>query len=348
MLVRLPRIFAIAFFALFIAAAISCFIAPITQVPVARPGQYTDIKLYRDIVTEMQTGKPYYQAATELQRAHDYPTRPFFTVRQPTLSWMAARIGWDNLQKFAVLLVVVNICVWLSALPEQFSRMERIGALFGIALGSAGIAVQAAMTIADLWCGLLLSLALGLTLAARKHWWLPMLPVAAALAVRELALPFLLLAGTFALYERRWKELAGWSGLFACYAVALIFHASAQLAQVNPGDPASQGWTGMQGLRGVLMALNYTSPWLLVWQPLGLFLCLLPVLGWAALDDRGGRFVHLFLLGYALLIALFSRPDTFYWGYLLSPVWFAGLALVPRGVWQLGKAIICPNIIPVR
>lgn len=344
MLLRLSRPFAIAFFALFISAAIWCFTAPISQVPLAQPGQYTDVKLYRDIAAQMRTGTPYYQAATELQRAHNYPTRPFFTVRQPTLSWLAARFGWDNLQKFAALLVIVNICAWLAALPEQLSRIERIGALFGIAFGSAGVAIQAAVTIADLWCGLLVSLALALTLATRKHWWLALLAAAAALSIRELALPFLLLAGAFAVYERRWKELAWWCGLLACYALAIGFHASSELAQVRPGDPASQGWGAMLGLRGLLMALNYTSPWLMAWQPLGLFLCLLPVLGWAALDGRGGNFAQLLLLVYALLIALFSRPDTFYWGYLLSPVWFAGLALVPRGVWQLARAIIRPPI----
>ena len=73
-------------------------------------------------------------------------------------------------------------------------------------------------------------------------------------------------------------------------------------------------------------------------QPLALLACLVPVLGWGALGGRGATFALLLLGGYALMIALFSRPDNFYWGFLLLPHWFAGYALAPRGIGQLWSA----------
>ena len=339
MLARLPRPIALLIAALLIAASLWCFVSPSQQVPLAKPGQYTDMRLYRDIVTQVQAGKPYHQAAAELQRANGYPLKPFITVREPTLAWLAARFGWDALQKVAGLLVLANIGVWLFAMPTSLTKAERIGALFGIVSGSVAVAVPAAMPISELWCGLLISIALGLTIAARRHWWGPMVVIAAALALREMALPFLLLAGVFAAWERRWKELAGWSIVLAGFLIGMGFHAAAVLEQVRPGDPGSPGWLGLVGLSGVLMALDHTSAAIILWQPLGLFVCLLPVLGWGAMSGRNWLFALLLLLGYALMIALFSRPDIFYWGFLISPSWFAGLALVPRGMWQLGRAI---------
>src|SRR5204862_73986 len=76
-------------------AAAWCLSTPPGKISKAAPGHYTDMRLYRDIVTEMQAGKGYYQAATDTQRAHHYPTRPFVTVREPALYVLAATQGWD-------------------------------------------------------------------------------------------------------------------------------------------------------------------------------------------------------------------------------------------------------------
>lgn len=339
MLERLPRSIAIAFAALFLAASTWCFIAPGKGASAASAGQYTDMMLYRDIVTAIQAGKPYHLAATELQRAHGYPTQPFVTVREPALYLAAADLGWKSLQKLAALLLVGGVALWIVALPDSVTKLERFGVAAGIALGGASIAVPLLMGFTELWAGLLLSIALALRLRWPEKWWLQLIAIAAALTVRELALPYLLLAAAFALRQRRWTELAAWAALFAVFSLGMALHAQAVAAQVMPGDIVSPGWSGGQGLRGVLMALAYTSVWQVAWQPLALFACLLPALGWAALPGRGAPFALLLLGGYALMIALFARPDNFYWGFLLLPAWLGGYALVPRGIMQLWRAV---------
>lgn len=339
MLERLPRPLALALAALFLAACTWCLTAP-AAAPAARPGNpYTDIMLYHDIVDAVRGGTPYHQAAAELQRAHGYPTRPFVTMREPTLYVAAARLGWDGLRYGALVLVLANIAAWTAALPGVLGRAERLGAVAGIALGSAAIASPPLLAASELWCGLLLSLALALRLAWRETWWPVLAAVALALAIRELALPFALLAAAWAGWERRWRELAAWAVLLALFAVGLGAHAAAELAQVRPGDLVSPGWSGGQGPRGFLMAIAYTSLWQQLWPPLALLLALLPTLGWAALAGRGGAFAQLLLGGYAVMIALFARADNFYWGFLVMPAWFAGYALIPRAAVQLWRAI---------
>lgn len=339
MFAHIPRLAALAFVGLFLAASAWLLTAPVKPAAVAKGGQYTDMRLYRDVVAQMQRGVPYHRASAELQRAHGYPLKPFVTMRPPTLYVLAAKLGWPTLQFGALALVLANVLAWGKALPPSFQRGERIGAAAGVALGGAAVIAPLLLGFTEFWAGLLMSLALALRLARPERWGLTVALIAAALLVRELALPFLLLAAAFALWERRWREVAAWGAVLAVFALFMAWHAGAVLEQVRPGDIASPGWSGGQGLRGVLMALANTSLWQNAPQPLALIACLLPALGWGALSGRGGAFALLLLGGYALMLALFARADNFYWGFLLLPHWFAGYALIPRGIGQLRQAI---------
>ena len=343
MFAHLPRPVALLFIAALFAAAAWCLAAPGKPASVAATGQYTDMRLFHDVVAEMQRGTPYHRASAQLQRKHGYPLQPFITMREPTLYVAAAQLGWSGLQKLAILLVLANVLAWGAALPASLTRAERYGAAAGVALGGIAVAALYLMAMSEIWAGLLVSLALALRLRWPDRWLWPVLAIGTALAIRELALPFLLLAAAFALWERRWRELAGWGAVLVLFALFMAWHAQAVMAQVRPGDIVSPGWSGGQGLRGVLMAVAYTSVWQQLSQPYALVACLRPVLGWGALQGRGTLFALLLLGGYALMIALFSRPDNFYWGFLLLPHWFAGYALIPRGVAQLARAVIGRN-----
>ena len=66
---------------------------------------------------------------------------------------------------------------------------------------------------------------------------------------------------------------------------------------------------------------------------------MLPLVGWLALDRREGAFAVTIVYGFALMIALFSRADTFYWGAIMLPWYGVGYALLPRALYQLYGAI---------
>ncbi len=85
-------------------------------------------------------------------------------------------------------------------------------------LGGAAAITPDAGLIHELMAGLLLTLALALYDPAR--WWPALLMAGLALAVRELALPFVLLWLAFALIERRWREAAGVAALLLVFASA--------------------------------------------------------------------------------------------------------------------------------
>ncbi len=339
MLSRLPRPVAVIFALLLLGMSIWCLTAKPPPIKVAKKGGYTDVHLYHDIAAAVAKGEPYHQAAAEMQRAHHYPLKPFFTMRLPTLNWLAVHFGWRGIQKIAVCLLFGGIFAWMVALEGSLHWSERVGAAVALFAGGSQIVDADLLALHEYLAGILLALALAGVFGWPRRWWWVLLPAAAALAVRELALPFVLLAAAFAVYDKRWQEVAGWAALLVAFGVVMMLHAQAVAPQLRPGDITSQGWHTAEGISAFLKAVIFTS--VLQPLPLGLALlgALLPLVGWLAMPGRSGLFGSLLFAGYAIMISLFSRPDTFYWGAIVMPAYFIGFALLPRAFWQLTQAI---------
>ena len=339
MLNRLPRPAALLFALVLLVMSIWCLTATPPPIKIAKKGGYTDVHLYHDIAAATAKGKPYHQAAAEAQRAHHYPLKPFLTMRLPTLNWLAVQFGWRGVQKIAFCALFAAIFAWVIALEGTLHGLERIGIAIALAAGGGSIADPAILALHEYLAGIFLALALAGVFGWPRRWWLILLPAAAALAIRELALPFVLLATCFAVYDRRWREVAGWAALVVAFIAAMVLHAHAVAPQVRTGDIVSQGWNAAQGFSAFLKAVIFTS--VLQSLPLGLALlaAMLPMVGWLALPGRSGAFAVLLFAGYAAMIAMFSRPDTFYWGAIVMPAYFIGFALLPRAFWQLSEAV---------
>ncbi len=306
---------------------------------------YSDIRLYQDTVARMVRGEGYYPAVTALQREHGFPTRPFVTVRLPTLPWLASKVGWEALHIVLIGLLFGTAAAWFATLP-QVAPAERIGVAMAVLAGGAMVS-QAGLTAQyELWGGILVTLALALR--GPKLWRWGWLAGAAALAIRELALPFVLLAAGWGVLGRRQREATAWALLAAAFLIALWIHAGAVSAQALPGDKASQGWLGLRGAGAPLRDLVDVSLLNLIPRPAAYAVTLLAPLGWAALPDRRARIALVWFAGFALLLGAFARPVNFYWAIMLVPAWFVGFAFVPRALRDLAKAALFPHPIVAR
>ena len=65
---------------------------------------------------------------------------------------------------------------------------------------------------------------------------------------------------------------------------------------------------------------------------------MLPIAGWAGWRSPAGAFGTLLYLGYGLLFMLAGRPDNSYWGAMIAPAMFIGLAFAPRAMTSLALA----------
>lgn len=297
-----------------------------------------DLELYQRIHNRVAAGENYYAAAVAEQRANDYPTQPFVTVRLPTLAYIDTVLGdhWGRL--LAALLLVAVILAWLRALRPMVLRTEMLGAGILLYMAGMGLFDPRALQFHELVAGALLGLALALYRPER--WWPSLLAAALALAIRELALPFLLLWAAFAASERRWRQVLALALVIALFALGMVFHAQAVIAQVLPTDPLSPPWAGFNGPQLALLSLARLTPLLLLPEAVAAPIALLALLGWIGLGGRLGLFATLWFAGMGLALALFARTNNFYWVLVLLPAYAAGLAFVPRALAELVRSAI--------
>lgn len=343
-LARLPRWAALALLALLAALmGLSFFaVAPVDQAEAARTQASAqpvegDLALYERISQRVSSGEDYYAAAMDEQRARNYPTRPFVTVRLPTLAWLHNSIGGDGVRALGMVLLLGCLFGLHQRLPQAMPLAERVGALVMLMLGGAAVAAPQAGLIHELLAGLLLTLAF--TLYTPQRWWPSLLAAGLALAVRELAAPFVLLWLAFAVVGKRWREVGALCVLLLLFAGGLTLYYLGVEAQRLPTDPASQGWNGMLGLALPLMALSRLTALLVLPTSLAAPLAILPIVGWLGLGGRIGLFAAIWFAGFFTAMALFARPENFYWAQLTLPAYMAGLALAPRALAEIsGKA----------
>ena len=288
-----------------------------------------DMDLYREINRRMATGESYYEAAGATHRAFGFPTAPFVTVRTPVLAWGTALFGEQGWRILAVVLWAANIIAWMTVPGASLVRRERL--LAGVLAAFFGaIAFMPDIPFShEALAGLMLSLALAL----RERSWIAALVLAGiAVALRELAAPFLLAWLVIALWHRSWREAAGIALVMGVLALGLTMHAAAVAEIRLASDDISPGWSGLIGLSLPLYGIHVTT--LLQTLPLWIAGVLggLPLLGWAARGGFQGAFALLWFGGFILAAALFARQENFYWMGLFVPAFGVGLAFLPRAI----------------
>ena len=315
--------------------------APVSTTAAAAPqgeARDTDLALYDVIAARVAAGENYYRVAVEEQRARDFPVRPGLAVRLPTLAMLFAALGTVGMALLAGVLAVLTLGAWWLRLGEEPGGDDhRTIALLLLVIGAAtGLKLQY-LVLHEVWAGLLLALSFGLHRPGR--WGAAWLAAAAALAIREHALPFVLLMGAMAAYRRDWRETAAWGGLVLLFVIGLALH----LAQVNPlispADPASAAWIVWRGLGGLTSNVELSTSLHLLPGWLAAPLVLLPLLGWAGWKSNAGLFGLLLFGGYGLLFMIAGRDNNFYWALVVTPCWFMGLAFVPRTVRTLVNSV---------
>jgi hypothetical protein len=158
--------------------------------------------------------------------------------------------------------------------------------------------------------------------------------------IRETALLYALVMAALAWRDGERREALGWGAALLLFTVALTAHAYAVNQVTGPLDPASPGWTGLNGLgffvRAITLgtALQLAPPALAqrCWSPSSFSA------GPAGATARAARVRD--LRGYALTISLFARSDTFYWGLMIAPAFLVGLAFAPDALRDLWVAAL--------
>lgn len=294
-----------------------------------------DLALYDRVIARIRHGESYYDfIAAEHRQAH-YPVTPGFAVRLPTLAYLDAWLGLPGQIACAVLLMIGVILAWWRRLRDEPGGAEHLPMALTLLFVGASLGLNRYyFVLHELWAGMLLALSFGLHRPGKR--WLPSLLVAAlALAIREHALPFVLLMAAMACWRRDWKEGAAWGALALVFLIALKIHLGIVAAQVLPTDRASDSWLALRGLSGSLSTVVLSSNLRFLPHWLAGPLVVLMIAGWAGWRAPAGAFATFLFLGYGLAFAIAGRPDNFYWGAMIAPAMFIGLAFAPQAVRSL-------------
>jgi hypothetical protein len=296
-----------------------------------------DLAFYDRVIERIGHGENYYDFIVEEQRARDYPVRPGLAVRLPTLAWIHASLGEPAMIALAVALLFACIWAWWKRLGEEpgGARFRLLGTALMAMGGSLGLN-RSFFVLHELWAGMLIALAFGLHRPGR--WGAALLVAALALALRELVLPFVLLMAAMAAWRKDWREATAWIMLVAVFAAIMAWHLSLIAVQEVPSDPVGPDWLVLRGLSGWLGNIVLSSNLRLLPHELASPVVILMALGWAGWKSSAGTTGTFLYLGYGLAFMLAGRANNFYWGAVVAPAMFIGLAFLPMALPSLVRA----------
>ena len=296
-----------------------------------------DSLIYGAILKRVEEGQNYYLAAAAEHRRWHAPLRPAQAFREPTLAWTLALLKTDAFRRLAMTGLLAATAIAMRRALDRTTIDPRLRTP-GLLLQLTGLCIAAfplSPLYHDIWAALLI--ALSLALYRPDRYAAAIVVGVAACLFRELALPYLGAMAAFALYERRWRELAGWCGgilvFLGLYAIHLVI--AGRLYQ--PGDLISPGWLFFGGWDFVVeacrrnLALHLLPPWV---AALAACLGLVGLAGWR--DPWVSR-VALVVGGYMGAFLVVGRPDTSYWGQLYAPLLPLGLVLAPAALADLWR-----------
>lgn len=330
-----------------------CALVPAAGPPPAQPasaaaeGGASDLALYQSIVDHVRHGENYYQAAASEMRTGGYPLRPFVTVRPPLLAVVQAALPGPIVAGLLYALVAAVALAWWARVAETFPAVPaRIAAGFLLLAGLVTSAHPYLRASHEVWAGLLI--ALSLALRRRERWVEAVAFATVAMLVRELAALYVLVMLGAAAIEGARREAAGWLLSLGVLALALAAHAWAVAQVVEPGDPASAGWAGMNGVWFFVQTIRHATALEVFPFALAVPIVVGALLGWASWDDPAGGRMTATIVAYALLIAGFARLTNFYWGLIVAPVFLVGLMFLPEALRDLARAALDRRRIVVR
>ena len=296
-----------------------------------------DLAFYDRVIERVGHGENYYDFIVEEQRARDYPVRPGLAVRLPTLAWIHASLGEPAMIALAIALLFACIWAWWKRLGEEPGgvRFRLLGTALMAMGGSLGLN-RSFFVLHELWAGMLIALAFGLHRPGR--WGAALFVAALALALRELVLPFVLLMAAMAAWRKDWREATAWIMLVAVFAAIMAWHLSLIAVQEVPSDPVGPDWLVLRGLSGWLGNIVLSSNLRLLPHELASPVVILMALGWAGWKSSAGTTGTFLYLGYGLAFMLAGRANNFYWGAVVAPAMFIGLAFLPMALPSLVRA----------
>jgi hypothetical protein len=299
-----------------------------------------DLEFYRQVVESIRDGEGYYDALARIFPEAGFASHSVFHWRQPTLATLIAKSPDPEVWRWLLMAssLASVICAVRTFFPEGGRAFTAVATI--LLMGGAfawNVYEPDSFLATEPWCEVLFLFSL--CAYARGYWILGVAAAGAALALRELALPFCVAMAAIAIRQRNWKEVLTWSAIFVGYSIGFAWHSHEVIARQPIASPAAvEGWLHAPHLQFVLSSsvmntfLRPLPPFLLaIYLPIAL----LGLAGW-----QGVIGLRFFLVAAAYIIAYSLCRGSGYWGYLYTSVLILGAIRSPLALRDLWNAAI--------
>lgn len=310
-----------------------------TQVPEAREAALSpDLRLYRAEIDALRSGENYYDAAGRLLPECGFPTASVFNWRLPTTAWITAALPSNSWARWGLIALALVACERLIRREEDEFGGRRSWLLAAWLFGVVSWLWDGEAYLAqEVWAAVILLAAVAARRVARPGLGATL--EVGALFVRELALPWVLVAIAVAGWRRRWREVAVLATGLCAWGLFFAWHAAEVQSRLTAaevaGSPAATGWLAWGGMSFLAATMRMNGLIHVAPSVVGLVLLALGLAGLIRRGDEMGRrltaVVGLYVAGFSVV----GHPWNMYWGLMYVPALGWGLAawgdLLPRG-----------------
>jgi hypothetical protein len=302
-----------------------------------------DLDFFKHVVDKMKSGDCYYDAYEEGLGIYGFTTQSMFNWRQPTLASIISSVPnpeWFHWLLLGLSILSVVAAVRTFVLPCGMTRQILAVLLLLGGAFSWNVYEVRAYGATEPWCEVCILFSL---CAYARGWWKAGMAVAlAGLALRELMLPYCLVAAALAAWKKRWREVLLWSAFLGLYLFLLNLHGQ-EIARRHPETPMTSiaEWLKPTGLRFVMQSscmnvfLRLLPPFI---QAIYVPLALIGLAGWKG--EIGARLL-LSALVYAIPFLVLLAGE--YWGYMYASIMVLGFVRSPDALRDLWKAATAPK-----
>jgi hypothetical protein len=311
--------------------------APVVDIIAQPKAEQRDIYLFGEVLARIRADERYYDVLGEEMRRRNYGTRSIFNWRTPFHLWALGQLPGPMWSCAALILVAV------AAVTVSFLGMERDGGfvvavILAVILAPILALFSQGYLFSEVWAGTLIVFSVGLAACDR-----PLASVAVgllALFVRELSLPYAVIALGLALREGRKGEQWAWATGFVVYAGYFALHAARVSCRMTDADLAyPSGWLRWGGPSFVFQTA-IAGPIALLPVALTATYVPLAILGMIGRSSRLALRISLTTACYAILFSAIGKSFNTYWGLIYSPLLTFGFAWAPAALRDLARSLV--------